>query len=341
MPDQDVRLQHLKVWLDEQLATVFENEGWGAVPPATLTAASSDASFRRYFRWEGEGRSFVVMDAPPPQENCKPFVDIADFLRTCLINVPKIYAQDLDRGFLLLNDLGNKTFLDVINSSNADELFKDAIEALLAFQQLPMTEPLPSYDVALLRRELELFPEWYVRAHLGVDCNEQQQAVWQRVSTLLIDSALAQPKVLVHRDFMPRNLMLSIPNPGVLDFQDAVYGPVTYDITCLFKDAFLSWPEERVRNWLQDYWKLALPLGIPVQRDFEEFLRASDLMGVQRHLKVIGIFARICHRDGKPRYLADVPRFFSYIEAVLARRPELAELGELFSSLGLVSEVDA
>jgi len=311
------------------------------VPPATLTAASSDASFRRYFRWEGEGRSFVVMDAPPPQENCKPFVDIADFLRTCLINVPKIYAQDLDRGFLLLNDLGNKTFLDVINSSNADELFKDAIEALLAFQQLPMTEPLPSYDVALLRRELELFPEWYVRAHLGVDFNEQQQAVWQRVSTLLIDSALAQPKVLVHRDFMPRNLMLSIPNPGVLDFQDAVYGPVTYDITCLFKDAFLSWPEERVRNWLQDYWKLALPLGIPVQRDFEEFLRASDLMGVQRHLKVIGIFARICHRDGKPRYLADVPRFFSYIEAVLARRPELAELGELFSSLGLVSEVDA
>ena len=341
MPDQDVRLQHLKVWLDEQLATVFENEGWGAVPPATLTAASSDASFRRYFRCEGEGRSFVVMDAPPPQENCKPFVDIADFLRTCLINVPKIYAQDLDRGFLLLNDLGNKTFLDVINSSNADELFKDAIEALLAFQQLPMTEPLPSYDVALLRRELELFPEWYVRAHLGVDFNEQQQAVWQRVSTLLIDSALAQPKVLVHRDFMPRNLMLSIPNPGVLDFQDAVYGPVTYDITCLFKDAFLSWPEERVRNWLQDYWKLALPLGIPVQRDFEEFLRASDLMGVQRHLKVIGIFARICHRDGKPRYLADVPRFFSYIEAVLARRPELAELGELFSSLGLVSEVDA
>ena len=341
MPDQDVRLQHLKVWLDEQLATLFANEGWGPVPPATLTAASSDASFRRYFRWEGEGRSFVVMDAPPPQENCKPFVDIADFLRTCQINVPKIYAQDLERGFLLLNDLGNKTFLDVINSTNADELFKDAIEALLAFQQLPMTAPLPSYDVALLRRELELFPEWYVRAHLGVEFNEQQLGAWQRVSGLLIDSALAQPQVLVHRDFMPRNLMLSIPNPGVLDFQDAVYGPVTYDITCLFKDAFLSWPEERVRVWLQDYWKLALPLGIPVQRDFEEFLRASDLMGVQRHLKVIGIFARICHRDGKPRYLADVPRFFSYIEAVLARRPELAELSELFASLGLASEADA
>ena len=333
MPDQDVRLQHLKVWLDEQLATVFANEGWGAVPPATLTAASSDASFRRYFRWEGEGRSFVVMDAPPPQENCRPFVEIADFLRTCLINVPKIYAQDLDRGFLLLNDLGNKTFLDVINSTNADELFKDAIEALLAFQQLPMTEPLPSYDVALLRRELELFPEWYVRAHLGVDFNEQQQAAWQRVSALLIDSALAQPKVLVHRDFMPRNLMLSIPNPGVLDFQDAVYGPVTYDITCLFKDAFLSWPQARVREWQRGYWQRAGQLGIPVQDDFEEFLRASDLMGVQRHLKVIGIFSRICHRDGKPRYLADVPRFFAYIEAVLADRPELSDLGELLASL--------
>ena len=176
MPDQDVRLQHLKVWLDEQLATLFANEGWGAVPPATLTAASSDASFRRYFRWEGEGRSFVVMDAPPPQENCRPFVEIADFLRTCLINVPKIYAQDLDRGFLLLNDLGNKTFLDVINDDNADELFDDAIEALLAFQQLPMTAPLPSYDVALLRRELELFPEWYVRRHLGIELDAQQQA---------------------------------------------------------------------------------------------------------------------------------------------------------------------
>ena len=338
MPDQDVRLQHLKVWLDKQLATLFENQGWGTVPPATLTAASSDASFRRYFRWEGEGRSFVVMDAPPPQENCKPFVDIADLLRTCQINVPKIYAQDLERGFLLLNDLGNKTFLDVINEENADELFDDAIEALLAFQQLPMTEPLPSYDVALLRRELELFPEWYVRRHLGIEFNAQQLAAWQQVSTLLIDSALAQPKVLVHRDYMPRNLMLSIPNPGVLDFQDAVYGPVTYDITCLFKDAFLSWPEERVLQWLANYWESARHLAIPVQPVFQDFLRASDLMGVQRHLKVIGIFARICHRDGKSRYVADVPRFFSYIEAVLARRPELAALGELFASLGQGAE---
>ncbi|MBV7494210.1 aminoglycoside phosphotransferase family protein [Pseudomonas sp. NPDC086112] len=333
MPDQDVRLQHLKVWLDEQLAILFAEQGWGTVPPATLTAASSDASFRRYFRWEGAGRSFVVMDAPPPQENCKPFVDIAFLLAKSGINVPKIYAEDLERGFLLLNDLGNKTYLDVIDSENADDLFKDALQALLAFQQLPMVAPLPSYDVALLRRELELFPEWYVKRELGIEFDSAQQTLWQQVSDLLIDSALAQPKVLVHRDYMPRNLMLSEPNPGVLDFQDAVYGPVTYDVTCLFKDAFLSWPEERVRGWLEDYWQQAGALDIPVQPDFEDFLRASDLMGVQRHLKVIGIFARICHRDGKPRYLGDVPRFFAYIDAVIARRPELAALGELLASL--------
>ncbi|WP_445180708.1 aminoglycoside phosphotransferase family protein [Pseudomonas sp. McL0111] len=333
MPDQDVRLQHLKVWLDEQLANLFADQGWGAVPPATLTAASSDASFRRYFRWEGAGRSFVVMDAPPPQENCKPFVDIAFLLAKSGINVPKIYAEDLERGFLLLNDLGNKTFLDVIDSENADALFGDALQALLAFQQLPMVAPLPSYDVALLRRELELFPEWYVKRELGIEFDTAQQQLWKNVSDLLIDSALAQPKVLVHRDYMPRNLMLSEPNPGVLDFQDAVYGPVTYDVTCLFKDAFLSWPEERVRGWLENYWQQASALNIPVQPDFEDFLRASDLMGVQRHLKVIGIFARICHRDGKPRYLADVPRFFSYIEAVVARRPELADLQALLASL--------
>ncbi|NBF12929.1 phosphotransferase [Pseudomonas sp. Fl4BN1] len=333
MPDQDVRLQHLKVWLDEQLAIVYAAQGWGEVPSATLTAASSDASFRRYFRWQGAGRSFVVMDAPPPQENCKPFVDIAHLLATSGINVPKIYAQDLPRGFLLLNDLGNQTYLDVIDENNADAFFDDALQALLAFQQLPMDAPLPSYDVALLRRELELFPEWYVGRELGVTFNQQQREQWQKVTDLLIDSALAQPKVLVHRDYMPRNLMLSEPNPGVLDFQDAVYGPVTYDVTCLFKDAFLSWPESRVQGWLNDYWNQARARGIAVHEDFDEFLRASDLMGVQRHLKVIGIFSRICHRDGKPRYLADVPRFFAYIEAVLARRPELVELSQLLLSL--------
>ncbi|GFM86292.1 aminoglycoside phosphotransferase [Pseudomonas cichorii] len=333
MSDQDIRLQSLKVWLDEQLPALFARQQWGAVPPATLTAASSDASFRRYFRWEGGDKTFIVMDAPPPQENCKPFVDIAHLLARSGINVPKIYAEDLTQGFLLLNDLGRQTYLDVIDADNADALFGDAIEALLAYQQLPMDAPLPSYDVALLRRELELFPEWYVKRHLGIEMDPAQQTKWQHVSDLLIESALAQPKVLVHRDYMPRNLMISEPNPGVLDFQDAVYGPVTYDITCLFKDAFLSWPQECVNGWLQTYWDKARAVGIPVHEDFASFSRASDLMGVQRHLKVIGIFARICHRDGKPRYLGDVPRFFSYIEAVVSRRPELAELGQLLNSL--------
>lgn len=333
MQDHDIRLQKLQVWLDEQLPALFQANDWGVVPPATLTAASSDASFRRYFRWEGAGRTLIVMDAPPPQENCRPFVDIAHLLASSGINVPVIHAQDLEQGFLLLNDLGHQTYLDVIDADNADALFSDAIDALIAFQQLPMDAPLPSYDVALLRRELELFPEWYVQRHLGIELDPEQQALWQQACTLLIDSALAQPRVLVHRDYMPRNLMRSEPNPGVLDFQDAVYGPVTYDITCLFKDAFLSWPEARVAAWQQQYWDQAREAGIPVQADFAEFQRASDLMGVQRHLKVIGIFARICHRDGKPRYLADVPRFFSYIEAVLARRPELAALEQLFARL--------
>ncbi|WP_225786432.1 aminoglycoside phosphotransferase family protein [Pseudomonas sp. Marseille-P8916] len=333
MPDHDVRLQQLTAWLDEQLHPLFHDNAWGEVPEGTLTAASSDASFRRYFRWQGGDHSFVIMDAPPPQENCRPFVDIDHLLSSAGVHVPIIHAQDLERGFLLLGDLGRQTYLDIIGADNADALFADAIDALLAFQRLPMTAPLPSYDVALLRRELELFPQWYVGHALGLALSEAQQAAWERVSQLLIDSALAQPKVLVHRDYMPRNLMRSEPNPGVLDFQDAVYGPVTYDITCLFKDAFVSWPQTRVEGWLRDYWQKAREAGIPVQGDFEAFHCASDLMGVQRHLKVIGIFARICHRDGKPRYLADVPRFFAYIEEVIARRPELAELGQLIAEL--------
>ncbi|UTW06415.1 aminoglycoside phosphotransferase family protein [Pseudomonas benzenivorans] len=333
MPEQDVRLQLLNQWLDQQLPVVFAERGWGEVPAATLTAASSDASFRRYFRWQAADRSLIVMDAPPPQEDCRPFVKVAGLLAGAGVNVPQILAEDLERGFLLLNDLGRQTYLEVIEEANADRLMGDALQALLAFQRLPMDAGLPSYDEALLLRELQLFPEWYLRRHLGVALSEAQQAAWQRICALLIDSALAQPKVLVHRDYMPRNLMLSEPNPGVLDFQDAVYGPVTYDVTCLFKDAFLSWPEARVRDWLQDYWRQAREVGIPVQDGFEDFLRASDLMGVQRHLKVVGIFARICHRDGKPRYLEDVPRFFAYIQVVLARRPELAELGELLAGL--------
>ena len=333
MPDEDKRLQHLREWLEPALERLFAERGWGPVPAADLLPASSDASFRRYFRWQHEDRSLIIMDAPPPQEDCRPFVKVAQMLAGAGLNVPQILAADLDQGFLLLSDLGRQTYLDVIDQSNAEALFRDAMQALLALQQLPQDADMPRYDEALLRRELQLFPEWYLQRHLGLNLSATQLERWEQTCALLIDSALAQPSVLVHRDFMPRNLMLSEPNPGVLDFQDAVYGPITYDITCLFKDAFLSWPEERVQCWLSDYWQLAREAGVPVQANLEQFLRASDLMGVQRHLKVIGIFARICHRDGKPRYLADVPRFFAYIQAVLSRRPELDALAQLLAEL--------
>lgn len=333
MSQQDQRLQDLSAWLEPVLESLFARRGWGAVPDAELIPASSDASFRRYFRWQSDERSLIVMDAPPPQENCRPFVQIAALLAGAGLHVPQVLAEDLERGFLLLDDLGRQTYLDVIGPDNADALFADAIRALLALQKLPVSGGLPRYDEALLRRELQLFPEWYVQRHLGCTFTPAQQQLWDRCCQLLIDAALAQPVVVVHRDYMPRNLMISQPNPGVLDFQDAVIGPVTYDITSLFKDAFLSWPEARVQGWLQEYWEAARSEGIPVQDSFADFQRASDLMGVQRHLKVIGIFARICHRDGKPRYLTDVPRFFTYIETVLERRPELAELKRLLQGL--------
>ena len=314
---EDVRLNQIEDWLTTVLPEIFREQAWGEVPKGSLTAASSDASFRRYFRWAGEGRSLIVMDAPPPQEDCRPFVQVAALLAEAGVHVPRILAQDLERGFLLLSDLGTLTYLEVINAANADDYFQAAIDALLAFQgKQPTNGSLPLYDRALLARELSLFPEWYVGRELDMTFSASQLERWQAVCDRLIDSALAQPQVLVHRDFMPRNLMLSTPNPGVLDFQDAVIGPVTYDITSLFKDAFLSWPEPLVQRWLLDYWEQARAAGIPVQPDFADFQRASDLMGVQRHLKVMGIFARIWHRDGKPRYVADTPRFLAYIRTV-------------------------
>ena len=329
----DKRFENLGYWLEQCLPQVFAARGWGSPAVARLTPASSDASFRRYFRWEDGSRSLIVMDAPPPQEDCRPFVKVAGLLAGAGVHVPEILASDLQQGFLLLPDLGRQTYLEVINADNADALFEDALQALVAFQQLPVADRLPAYDEALLRRELQLFPDWYLQRHLGVSLEGAALEAWQATCDLLVASALAQPRVLVHRDYMPRNLMLSTPNPGVLDFQDAVYGPVTYDVTCLFKDAFLSWPQARVDAWLERFWQLAQAAGIPLPASFAEFQRASDLMGAQRHLKVIGIFARICHRDGKPKYLGDVPRFFAYLQEVIARRPELAPLAELLAGL--------
>jgi len=309
----------------------------GQFPDAsfTLAPASADASFRRYFRvtFADHTRSLVVMDAPPDKEDCRPFVKVAGLMAAAGVHVPRILAQDLDQGFLLLDDLGSTPYLSALNESTADRLFADAIDALIKWQLASRADVLPPYDEALLRRELELFPQWYVERHLGVPVDAAMRVTLDRVFALIIESNLAQPKVYVHRDYMPRNLMVTEPNPGVLDFQDAVYGPITYDVVSLFKDAFLSWPEERVLDWTIRYWERAKKAGLPVGPDFGAFYRDFEWMGLQRHLKVLGIFARICHRDGKPSYVADTPRFVNYVRAVAKRYNALGPLLALFDRL--------
>jgi aminoglycoside/choline kinase family phosphotransferase len=298
--------------------------------------ASADASFRRYFRLKAGERSWIVMDAPPAQEDCGPFIRIAALMAEAGLHVPRVLAQDLQRGYLLLSDLGHQTLLNVINDGNADAQFSDAFGALLLWQKASKPGVLPAYDEPLLRRELALFPDWYVGKHLRKELTPAQSAIWENVQKLLIDSALAQPLVYVHRDYMPRNLMLSTPNPGVLDFQDAVYGPITYDLVSLFKDAFLSWPQEKIQAWARQYWLRAREAGLPMRDDFDEFFREFEWMGTQRHLKVLGIFARIHYRDGKPKYLADTPRFVRYVRGTASRYAGLAPLLRLFDDLGLV-----
>ena len=300
----------------------------------TLTPASEDASFRRYFRAElPGGASYVVMDAPPDKEDCRPFVHVARLLSAAGLHAPRIHAADLAQGFLLLSDLGRRTYLEVLNEANADALLGDAIEALVRWQLATQPGELPPYDEALLRRELSLFPEWYVARHRNIQLPESRMNALEQIFRQLVASALAQPKVYVHRDYMPRNLMLSEPNPGVLDFQDAVYGPITYDIVSLLRDAFLSWEEQRVLDWSVRYWEKARAAGLPVDPDFGEFWRALEWMGLQRHLKVLGIFARINYRDGKPKYLADTPRFIGYARAVAKRYAVLAPLLELLDEV--------
>lgn len=295
--------------------------------------ASADASFRRYFRYQHGGRSLIAMDAPPAQEDCRPFIDVAQRLQRAGLHVPEIVHQDLDQGFLLLTDMGNETWLTALNENNADAWYSAAIDTLITQQLHTDVSGLPVYDEALLQRELELFPQWYLFRHREKVVTGELRQRLDRVFTVLIESALAQPQVFVHRDYMPRNLMVSDPNPGVLDFQDAVAGPISYDVISLFKDAFISWPEERVLGWLRQYFDKATAAGLPVPAEFDTFLRHCDLMGAQRHLKVIGIFARICHRDGKPKYLGDVSRFFAYLRTVIARRPELADLEWILDQL--------
>jgi aminoglycoside/choline kinase family phosphotransferase len=317
----------LKGWL----AKLFPEDKWEIEP------ASADASFRRYFRVSFAGRSEtrVVMDAPPQKEDCGPFIRVAELLRGAGLNAPAILAQDLEQGFLLLTDLGPTTYLSALkqDETRADALFRDAIDALIAWQLASRPDVLPPYDRALLRRELDLFPQWYLARHLDLALTPGQSQVLERMFALILDSNLAQPQVYVHRDYMPRNLMLSEPNPGILDFQDAVYGPISYDVASLLRDAFISWEEERALDWVVRYWEKARRAGLPVGADFGDFYQALEWMGLQRHLKVLGIFARINYRDGKPGYLADTPRFVRYVRAVCARYNALAPLAHFFDDI--------
>ena len=323
MSSPDPRLDELQLWVLNRLG----------VREVSLVRASEDASFRRYFRIRANGDSWIAMDAPPEREDCNPFIKVAALMHAAGVHVPEVIAQDLERGFLLLSDLGTTTYLEALNDQNADALFSDAIDALIKWQLASRANVLPPYDEALLRRELELFPDWYLARHLGMEPDADQKRLLDDVFSRLIGASLAQPKVYVHRDYMPRNLMLSAPNPGVLDFQDAVYGAVTYDVVSLFRDAFISWPEERALGWIVRYWERAKGAGLPVDPDFGAFYRDFEWMGLQRHLKVLGIFARIHYRDGKPGYLDDTPRFVTYVRAVAGRYTELANLLKLFDAL--------
>jgi hypothetical protein len=327
----DLRRSALAEWLGTL------SPGYG-LRSETLRPASADASFRRYFRVDAGDASLVAMDAPPEKEDSRPFIHVAGLLRDAGLNAPQVLEADLAQGFLLLTDLGTTTYLSALNDDNASTLFDDALDALVRWQVASRPGVLPPYDDALLRRELNLFPDWYVARHLGHELTDRQSQVLQRMFDRIVASNLAQPSVYVHRDYMPRNLMVAAPNPGVLDFQDAVMGPITYDVASLFRDAFISWEEARVVDWVVRYWQKARRAGLPVDPDFGAFWRDFEWMGLQRHLKVLGIFARINYRDGKPHYLADTPRFVGYVRAVTRRYDELAPLGRLFDELEGVAQ---
>lgn len=331
---QENREESLKNWL-EHLPS-----GYG-LQKETLRKASADASFRSYYRIDGQdGKTFIVMDAPPP-EDTRPFIKVDQLMRFADLNVPVIYEKDEEQGFLLLSDLGSQTYLDVLNGENANRLMDDATDALVRWQKISCPGVLPEYDEAVLRRELELFPTWYVEKHLGLEISDGDRFTLNRMFDLIIHRNLNQAKVFVHRDFMPRNLMPeAVNNPGILDFQDALYGPISYDIASLCRDAFISWEEPIVIDWTIRYWEKARKAGLPVPSDFGRFWEDVEWMGLQRHLKVLGIFARINYRDGKPKYLADTPRFMNYVMATVHRYGELKPLEAYLENINGVVKKD-
>ena len=325
----DDRQQQLSQWLSTALQQADFN----------LTVASADASFRRYFRvhlasaYLGH-HTLIAMDAPPPQEDCTPFVKIAKQFLDAGLNVPKVIAQDLKHGFLLLSDLGNDTYLQHLNNETAQMLYGDATNALIKLQLASKSHDLPPYDEALLTREMQLFPDWYVGKHLGKTLNAEQQGWLQQTFTALNKNILSQGQVSVHRDYHSRNLMVTHENtPGILDFQDAVHGAITYDLVSLLKDAYIQWDEEQVIDMAVRYWEPSKKAGLPVAHDFSEFYRDFEWMGAQRHIKVLGIFARLYHRDGKDGYLKDMPLVMHYLRKVCERYVELRPMLRLLDAL--------
>lgn len=302
----------------------------------TLAPASADASFRRYFRIESKNPDFgtlIIMDAPPQHEPLDAFIQVDLLLTEAGINVPKILEQNIAEGFLLLNDLGNKTYLDQLNDETANHLYQAATNAMIKMQLASKPNVLPNYDAALLQRELDLFPEWYLKKHLQLELSNTQQEQLHKSFELIIANNLAQAKVYVHRDYHSRNLMVTdINNPGVLDFQDAVYGPITYDASSLWRDAYIAWSEERVIDWVIKFWEQGRKASLAMPEDFGQFYRDFEWMGLQRHLKVLGIFARLFHRDGKDGYLKDIPLVLEYAIATANRYIELKPLARILEA---------
>ena len=313
--------------LEQWLASVL------AEKPFTLSVASADASFRRYFRVHLADRNLIAMDAPPEHESCQIFVSVAKLFLDCGLHVPEIVAQDLEQGFLLLSDLGDDTYLSKLTSDSAQTLYGDANNALIKLQLASKPGVLPNYDAALLTREMQLFPDWYIAKHLGVQLDDAQQAVLDKTFAVLTENILRQTQVFVHRDYHSRNLMVCENNPGILDFQDAVYGAITYDLVSLLKDAYIGWEEAQMMDWVVRYWDSARKAGLAVPTDFSEFYRDFEWMGAQRHIKVLGIFARLSHRDGKDGYLKDMPLVMDYLRRVCGRYLELRPMLRLLNTL--------
>lgn len=326
---QDVRLEQLAQWVNSQ-------PGW---EHATLEVASADASFRRYFRARGIDGTAICMDAPPDKEDIRPFIDITTRMQATGVHVPQIMAQNLLDGFLLLEDLGSTDYLSQLNPSTMKDLYADALESLLCLQQSDCNH-LPVYNEKTLRTEMQLMPEWFLKTHLGFSDDEIPHELINQTFEDLIDSATGQPVAFVHRDYHSRNLMVTEENsPGIIDYQDAVLGPATYDLVSLLRDCYIYWPESQVEWWVDCYRKEAISAGVLPPVDQHSFLQWFDLMGLQRHLKVLGIFARLNHRDGKARYLDDLPLVLSYVLNVGSRHPETSELVEWMRSTGIPQRI--